>query len=228
MITLIYQLLLLIFFIVLIYFISRYTINNFYYLFYSLFKNQHFVFSLISLFFLPGTIIHELAHFFTVIILFLKPQEIKIFPEWQDNYLKLGSVVYEKKDVIRSIIVGIAPFFIALLILFIIASLNIFPNNNLFINILIIYFIFVLTTTMFSSEKDLQDLIFIIPLVIIIAAIIYIFDLRINILFENQTITQFITILLNKINTYLLISLATNIIIILLLKSTKKLLNYGK
>ena len=115
--------------IVLIFFISRVSTNEMFYTIRIFIKNEKFVLSLVSLFYLPGTIIHEFAHFIAASILFLKVKSLTIFPQFQGNYIKLGSVVYEKKDVLRGILVGIAPIFAGLFCFFVIDASKIFPSN---------------------------------------------------------------------------------------------------
>ena len=152
-----------IFQLILIYFISRKLINELFYCLRIFIKNDKTIYNLISLFFLPGTILHEISHFFAATVLFLRVRSVSILPEWKGNYLKLGSVVYEKKDLLRSILVGIAPLFGGLAFFWFLAAFHLFPQTNMGINILLAYLIFSVATNMFSSAKDLQDLIFILP-----------------------------------------------------------------
>lgn len=203
--------------VVAIFFLSRVTINQLYRFFRIFIKNDKAIFTLISLIYLPGTIIHEFSHFVTVIILFMKVREFTIIPQFQDNYIKLGSVIYEKKDPFRSIIVGLAPFFIILTCFWAAAILITFPTYNIVFDALLLYMVFVVSSSMFSSEKDLQDLVYLIPLLILIVGVIYVFDININILLEDQAV-QSIGLFFQKINTFLLYSFLINIILIFMLK----------
>ena len=107
--------------ILIIFFISRKTTLLFFSIFNRIFRNAKLSFLSITLIFFPGTIIHELSHYFSAVILFLNVKDIKIFPEFKDNQIKLGHVLYHKKDFLRGILVGIAPFFGALLFFFFIS-----------------------------------------------------------------------------------------------------------
>jgi hypothetical protein len=207
----------------LLFFLSRITINEFFYFFHRLFKNKNTVFTIVSLIYLPGTIIHELAHYFMALILFLHVREIKIFPEWAGSQIKLGHVIYEKRDFLRGVIVGLAPIFLGLGLFYWLAVIKIFPGDNVYLNVLLGYFIFTVSSTMFSSKQDMVDLIYLIPVILIIIALVYIFNININLIFNNpQVISTFETVSQN-INLYLLISSIINIALIVLLKTLRSL-----
>jgi len=208
---------------VLIYLISRCVINELFLLLLDLFGNQKLVYNLLALFFLPGTIIHELSHFLAATVLFLRVRSFSIWPQWQNNHLKLGSVVYEKKDLLRSILVGIAPLFGGLAFFLFLANFNIFPQINWLVNLFLLYLIFVVSVNMFSSKKDLQDLLFLIPLSLIAGLVIYIFNLPIDLVFNNG-FWHNIIIIFRRINIYLLLSLGINLGFWLILKFTGRLI----
>lgn len=204
--------------ILLIYLLSRQTIKEIFYFLRIFFNNEHFIYLLVSLFFLPGTIVHEIGHFLAATILMLQVYEVKIFPERQKNQIKLGSVLYEKKDIFRGILVGIAPIFFAFFFFWFLAQFKLFPTKGLLSNLFLGYVIFTVSSTMFSSKQDLVDFVFIIPLITIIIGTIYIFDLRIDVFLNNRLIIQGITDFLQKINFYLFFSLTVNIILIIFFK----------
>jgi len=179
-------------------------------------RNDNLIFSLISLIYLPGTIIHEFGHFIMAMILFLKVTDISIFPEWKDNYIKLGSVLYEKKDYLRSILVGIAPLFSGLFFFFFIAYFNLLPSENILINFFLFYLMFAVSSTMFSSKQDLKDVIFVIPFVVVIVGIVYILGIDIRGLFNHQGML-ILTSFSQQINLYLFISLLINLSLVILL-----------
>lgn len=201
-----------------LFFLSRFTINQLFYFFRRFLKNEKAVFRLISLIFFPGTVLHEFAHFFAAIVLFLRVRDIKIFPEWENNNLKLGHVLYEKKDFVRGILVGIAPIFAGLLFFLSLFAWRLFPQQNFLLNVLVIYFIFTVSSMMFSSKQDLIDLIYIPPVLILIAGIIYVFDIKIDILFQNENLSRLAITFLTQINFYLVISILIHFGIIIFLK----------
>lgn len=205
--------------ILLIYLLSRLTINEFFYFLRIFFRNHHFIYGLVSLFFLPGTIIHEMGHFIAATVLMLRVYDMRIFPQWEKNQIKLGSVLYEKKDVFRGILVGMAPIFFSFFFFWFLSRFKMFPSDNFWLNILFGYIVFAVSSTMFSSKQDLVDFIFIIPLVIIIIGIIYIFDLRIDFILTNNSIVNGLTSFFQEINFYLLFSLVINLVLIFIFKS---------
>jgi len=192
-----------------IFFLSRKNFNNFFYLFRRIFKNEKTVYALVSLLFLPGTIIHEFSHFFAAMILFLPVKDIQIFPKFEEGQIKLGHVLYVKKDFLRGILVGIAPFFGALLFFFILGIFKLFPNKILGLNIALIYLIFTVSSVMFSSKQDLVDIVYLIPLLVFLAGIYYVFQPLINLSFFDRLkeIINGLRFFLEKVNFYLFISI---------------------
>lgn len=205
-----------------LFFLSRQTSNELFRFFRIFIKDEKTIFVIITLIFLPGTIVHELAHFFAATILFMKVRDLKIFPEFYDNEIKLGHVLYEKKDFIRGILVGIAPIFAGLLFFWFMAYFKLFPHKNIFLSIFFLYLIFAVSSTMFSSKQDLVDIIYILPVLVILAGIIFIFNLRIDVMIQNKTLSEGITQIMSKINLYLFLSLGVNIVIIMSLKAFRK------
>jgi len=169
--------------IVFLFFISRHATNCLFRFLRSFIKNEKIVFSLVSLIYLPGTILHEIGHLFAAMVLFLKVRDINIFPEFEENYIKLGSVLYEKRDFVRGFLVGVAPFFAGILFFYFISVFNLFPSVNLVQNFFVAYLIFSISSTMFSSKQDLIDFIFMIPFFIFVAGFVYIFQINLNIIF---------------------------------------------
>ncbi len=192
-----------------IYFISRITINQLF----VLLKSS----VLISLIFLPGTVLHESAHFLTAVILLLKVKGMSLFPQSDGKTIRLGTVEYEKKDAVRGILVGIAPLFMGLGSFIIISYFHISP-------ILAGYFIFIVSSTMFSSRQDIQDLIVVAPLAIILIAVFYIFNIRFDIIL-NESISYRLMTVIKEINLYLFFSIIIHISLIFLLKWINSLLN---
>lgn len=210
--------------IVFIYILSRQTIEEIFHLFRIFFHHDSLVYAFVSIFFLPGTIIHELGHFWAATILLLRVYSVQIFPQWKNNQIKLGSVIYEKKDVFRGILVGVAPLFFAFFFFWMLSTFKLFPNDNFWLNIMFGYIIFTVSSTMFSSKQDLVDFVFIIPLAIIIIGAIYIFDLKFEFIFTNQQFIEKTAGFFKQINFYLLFSMIVNIVLILVFKSFRFLL----
>lgn len=207
-----------------LYFLSHQTTNEFFYFLRAFTRNQKTVFVLVSVLFFPGTVLHEMAHYFFALITNLKVREVKLFPEFNEGYIKLGRVLYEKKDFVRGLIVGIAPIIIALFFFWWLGAFRIFPNDNLYLNLILGYLVFAVSSTMFSSKQDLVDLIYIIPLIIIIVGAVYIFDIRADLILNNGKVIENAVAVIKTINFYLLFSLVINIFLILVFKSFRKIL----
>ncbi|MFA9289047.1 MAG: hypothetical protein ACEQSA_04165 [Weeksellaceae bacterium] len=203
-----------------LYWISRISIRELFQVLYTFFRSDHVVFSIISFIFLPGTIIHELSHFFMAMILLLRVREIHIFPEWEGRYIKLGRVLYEKQDVFRGIIVGIAPVIVGILLLWWISTI---PLPTIWFKLGIGYVIFILSSTMFSSKQDLIDIVYIIPIGIMIALIIYVLNIDVSIIFRNKAFLAGLENFLYAINGYMLLSMGIHTVMIIGMKLVQKL-----
>ena len=181
--------------IIAIYIVSRLILKELFILLRKFFQSDFIVFSLVSLLFLPGTIIHESAHFITALLLILPVKSMTVFPKWDENEIKLGEVLFIKKDFLRAILVGVAPVFFGIGILFSLFYFHIYPANNIGLNILYAYLIFSISANMFSSKQDLKDLLLIIPVILLIIIIIYVFNIKINM--------NSLNVIMNNINRYI-------------------------
>lgn len=210
----------LIFFILILFlfFLSRQTTNQFFFFLRRFIKNEKTIYGLLSFLYLPGTILHELSHFFAATILFLKVREVKILPEFEKNYIKLGKVIYEKKDFVRGFLVGIAPLFGAILFFYLVSFFRLFPSQNQILNLFFFYLIFTVSSTMFSSKQDLVDLVFIIPFIIFMGILFYIFQIDPTQVLENSKIINNLLTFLNQVNQYLFFSLIINLLVLVMLK----------
>lgn len=220
------SLIFLIFFIdlILIFFTSRYVIDEIFHFLRLFIKNDRKIFIIVSLFFLPGTIIHELAHFFMAAILLLKVKEVNILPALYHQFIKLGSVTYEKKDPIRGILVGIAPLFVGLIFFYLVNVSNIFQSQNHILNVFFIYLIFSISSTMFSSKQDLVDMVFIIPLIIILVVVSYVYQIKIGDLIINKIVIDSLASFFVSVNKYLFLSLLINLLLLIVFKGLRIIL----
>ena len=198
-----------------IYFLSKRSINKLATILDRIFHNHHLVNGIIALTFFPGTVLHEMAHFFMATILFLKVAKVNLLPTWEKNSIKLGSVTYYKRDVFRSILVGIAPIFVGTGILWWLSLTGFFPAHTWWMNIILGYIIWVISSTMFSSRQDLIDILYVIPLIIFIAIIVFLFKINVVGSFTALVHTSwFVSGLhhLSNINFMLAIALGVHII----------------
>ncbi len=144
--------------------------------------------SLLSFLFLPGVIVHELSHFLTAVILFVRVGDMEFAPKKSESGLKLGSVEIAKTDPIRRAIIGFAPVFAGLMLIvgivyFFTSNLSFFQDKGIYITMLaiiaIVYLLFAISNTMFSSRRDMEGAIEIIVTLLIVAILLYVLGLRV-------------------------------------------------
>lgn len=193
-----------------IYFVSKFTIKEIYIFLRRIIPSNKPVFIILSLIYLPGTIVHETAHFLTALFLLLPVKSMTFFPEFEGNEIKLGEVKFERRDFFRGAMVGIAPFFFGLGLLFSAFFFKLFPNSDFWLNILFGYLVFSVSSNMFSSKKDLEGILFLVPLVILIIMIFYIFNIQLNL--------NIVDGLLNKVNYYLAMVTGVNLFFFIIFK----------
>lgn len=174
-----------------------------------------------AFFFLPGTFLHELAHYLTAMILFVPAGDISLSPKLTEDSLKLGSVAIGKTDLARRVLIGTAPVLAGLCIIF--ASLFYVSANGLFENPWIIialsYMALEVGNTMFSSKRDMEGAIEFLAIIILLGVICYIFGLRIPLSnLENFLTQSTITAIAQKGILYLLFPIVVDAVFLLLLK----------
>lgn len=160
---------------IVLFFVTRQTLKKIFQTLYLFFKNSTAVNSIIALIFFPGTFVHEFAHFLMAAMLWLKVKKVHLLPEWDHNSIKLGYVLYEKRDPFRGTIVGIAPIFFGIGMLWILYEVNILQYENIFFTILFFYLAFSISTTMFSSKQDLVDLAYVMPFIFAFIILLFFF-----------------------------------------------------
>lgn len=131
---------------------------------------------LYAIFFLPGTIIHELSHWITAEVLHVPTGKISILPatSGNDQEKQLGYVMTAKTDPIRGFIIGMAPVIVSL---FALSMLGIYTQNASptlikefsWQGLLLFYAFIVLGNTGVTSKSDRKHL----PLITAIAILIH-------------------------------------------------------
>lgn len=210
--TLLWQLLFLISLSLILYFFTQQSLKNLFHALMTFVRNEKTAYILLSIIYFPGTILHELSHFITALSTGLKVRTINVFPQFIENNILLGEVTFEKKDFVRSIMVGVAPFFYGLGFFFLLAEFNLFPNSDWFLNLLFGYLVFAISSTMFSSKQDLKELGKLIPLIIVVVGLFYVFDVKV----ETLEFLNLSPLFLQTINLYLVVSILVNVLFIIL------------
>jgi hypothetical protein len=202
---------------ILLFFLSLKFQKRLHILFYLLFRHNSFAAYLSAIIFLPGTIIHELAHFLIATVLFVRTGDFDLLPKKSDEgQLKLGSVKIAQTDFIRRNLIGFAPLFIGILAIFLSASFlptELFQNISAWPHLLLLFLIIIISSTMYPSKKDLDHILPFIIVLTLIIVIFYYFSIKLPnsfISWINQTTS--------KLNPVLTLTLLINLSVILLLK----------
>lgn len=182
---------------------------------------------LLSAIFLPGTILHELAHYVFATILFVPVGKLELVPQLNGSTVKLGSVTIGKTDPFRRLLIGIAPFLVGTLVILI--TLYLFEMNMLWKNAWAVagmfYVLFEVGNSMFSSKKDLEGASFFLALIIILTILFYSLGIRIslkdlNYFLNDQTIHLFYQGII-----YLIFPIAIDLLLLIVFGLSLKILN---
>lgn len=214
--------LLFIFELILLFVLSKKLVNSLAGIVYRFTSNHHTVVRVLAILFLPGTIIHELAHLLFAGVMLVPVGEMNVVPEVEGQSVKLGSVQIGKTDPLRRSIIGVAPVLFGLILIFsifLLVDLNTAPWWQI---ALALYFIFVIGNTMFSSKKDLEGtIIFVATILIILLAILaalYFLDKPLLLSFWSyisQLDLEFLIKFFKQANTYLAVPVILDLLMIL-------------
>ncbi len=207
-------------------FLIAQKISSYIYYFLLLFTaSQRFSVSILSLILLPGTIIHELSHFLFASILRVPTGELSVIPtiDEKTGQVKAGKLEIGKVDPFRYAIVGLAPTIIGIFLIYVSGKLF-FPQqlavNNYLLTTIGVYLLFIISATMFSSNKDMESLKIALPITCLIILSLYFIGLRLSL---TSTLIIKIESLLKELNGYLLTSAVVNFLVFLILVINLKL-----
>lgn len=134
-----------------------------------------------TLVFLPGTILHELSHWLTAELLGVRTGEITILPTVSstgEGREKLGSVQTASSGPVRSFLIGAAPSFTGLALLYLFGFL--LPISSLWWHYLLLFYgIIVVGSSMLLSAEDRRAWPFIGILLVVILTVFYVTPLEI-------------------------------------------------
>ncbi len=168
---------------------------------------------LLSILLLPGTLLHELFHLLTAKLLFLKITSFTIIPKKIDKGIKLGEVTFLSRDRLSALIVGASPIIGGICAVYLLSSViidNLAPGVIFFV---ILYLIFSISSTMFSSPEDLKDLAVTIPILIAAICIDVFLDIPVfGWILKNQEVVAITSILNNMLILTILMHLLLYII----------------
>lgn len=205
--------------------LSRTLTNLLFAFFYQTTRSKKISIYLLSILFLPGTIIHEISHALMAAILQVRVGRMEFIPKLVGNNLKMGSVEVGHSDPIRRILIGISPFLVGICL--IIGVLYYTTQADLFSYqvtvVAISYLVFEIGNTMFSSRKDLEGALGVTLAFILISIIFYLIGFRLpalspSIIFSNPIIKE----VLQKASIYLLFPIGIDFILISILKLLRR------
>lgn len=199
--------------------LSRQLTEALSFLFFRLTNNHTLAIQLLAFFFLPGVILHELAHWLVASLCFVPTGEIEFFPKQQGDYVKLGSVQVGKTDPFRRFLIGIAPSFVGVTILF---GLFWFlqPSTSVFTwkTVLFVYAVFEIGNTMFSSKKDLEGIVIFLILMAIVLLLLIFLQVPIFLLAQHFFTVPFVESLFRQLCLFFLIAMGMDAIVVICLQ----------
>lgn len=158
---------------ILLFILARKVVNCLAQFIYKFTRSHKVVVHTLAIIFLPGTIIHELAHLLFAGVMLVPVGELSVFPEIEEKGVKLGSVEIGHTDPIRRTIIGVAPALLGMILIFsifLLVKIGVSPWWQVALGL---YFLFEIGNTMFSSRKDLEGSVLFIALVLILSAVIF-------------------------------------------------------
>lgn len=178
---------------------------------------------ILALLFFPGVIVHELSHFFMAAILFVPVGNMEFIPKKSGNGLKLGSVEIGKTDPIRRALIGFAPVLAGLTVaigavhLFS-ANLLLFQNVNYFIFVAVllglIYLLFAISNTMFSSPRDMEGTLEILITMVLVSGAAYALGFRLPLSVFEKIISKELLDVVQQSALFLLAPITIDIILL--------------
>lgn len=208
----------------LLYLSQRFLTKHFSFLVHHLGGTKKNIIVLWSLIFLPGTILHELSHFFMAMIVGARTGKVEVLPEFlsaEDDSVALGSVQTQKLNILQGVLVGLAPLLTGLITLFLLSQ-QIYASYNLgnYSSLALFAFLFfVVANSFFPSKSDLTHAIPAAITLIVLAVLLLLSGVSIS-FGSNHVLDNLLLPLLNS----LWFALALNLFIGLLIFSLRKII----
>ena len=179
--------------------------------------------NLLSFIFLPGIIIHELSHLLVAVMLFVPVGNMEFAPKRNGNTVKLGSVEIGRTDPVRRSIIGFAPVLAGLTI--ICAVIYFFSSNILFFQdkgfyfciafiLVLAYFLFAISNTMFSSSKDMEGAAEILITLLILFAGVHVLGFHPSLSVLDEIFNKELLAVIQKSTFFLLVPIIIDLLIL--------------
>lgn len=179
------------------------------------------VMHIVALLFLPGTFIHEISHYLFCVILRVRVYGMSLLPKpMAAGYIKMGSVEHQKCDLVRSLLIGAAPFIIGSLLIYFAVhySTSHNPAFDNWITWAVGFLVFQVGNSMFSSRADMDGSAKFLIILILIACLAYFFGWRVSWEQLDQSIPGSVVNVIRQANFFLLAPLVLDVIIIGVIK----------
>lgn len=165
-----------------IFIFSKMVLRHAFLFFHRFIGSRQLIISIISFLYFPGTTIHEMSHYIIALILNMSPEDVSLFPHIEGNRIRLGHVTYRREsgDFFRPILVGIAPLFGAMAVLWLLMRLNVLYGYGIWGTLAAGYFILSVTANMFSSEQDLRYMWYMVPVIVLFGMAYYVVPVKIQ------------------------------------------------
>jgi len=165
------------------------------------------------------------------VILFVPVGSMEFAPKKNGKELKLGSVEIGRTDPVRRAIIGFAPVFVGLMLVvgvvyLFISNILFFKDKDVYIFIAlilgIVYLLFAISNTMFSSRADMEGTLEILITFLIIFAVAYILGFRLSLDFIQNLFTKQIVNLLQKSTLFLSVPIVIDVVLLGAIKIFKR------
>lgn len=195
---------------------------------YSITRNRKLVIVFYSILFFPGTLIHEMSHFFMATILLVRTGKIRLFPYNINGEIHLGSVAIAKTDPIRRLLIGTAPIIVGtsiilVSVLYLASAMTFslplqFDSETVLSVFFLLYILFVTGNTMFASKRDMEGATEILLAFLLLFLSLYFLGIRIPAEFVDHFPRQAIVDGIKKADFFLTFPLTLDLLLYLVLK----------
>lgn len=203
----------------LLYLLSKKFINNFFNFLLRIIGSRERASLVLGIIFLPGTFVHEISHFLMALFLFVPVGRINLAPEIQEKGIKLGSVEIGRTDFIRGSLIGIAPLLTGIGIIWLGTS-YVLKNGSFsawWMIALLVFIIFQLTHTMFSSRTDLRAVLELIVFLFLVSVVLIILKINFPFTFIYQKLMDSGPFL-ERLSMFLLLPISIEILFLVLFR----------
>jgi hypothetical protein len=205
-----------------LYLLSQKFIQKLYEFLYHLTRSHKRSGYFLALIFLPGTFIHEISHFLAALFLLVPVGKLNLVPEVYESGVRMGSVQIAKTDLVRASVIGVAPFLVGTTVILGSISYAISSGliNNPYFVAFMLYLVFQITHTMFSSKTDLKAVIELAVILIIVLMLMLVFNVIEPFNYAAEVIEKN-RIMIEQLSLYIFIPIGLESLLILLLSKIR-------